>query len=146
MTFFVDTNLLVYARDASEPIKQPLAREWIDHLWETGQGRLSVQVLNEYYITVTRKLDPGMPRDEARADIRDLMNWNPVPVKAALIDSAWTVEGRFGLHFWDALIVAAAQRVGCTYLLTEDLQDGQDFEGLLVVNPFTEDPGRLLSG
>ena len=146
MTFFVDTNLLVYARDASESVKQPLAREWIDQLWKTRRGRLSVQVLNEYYITVTRKLEPGMPRAEAQADVRDLVSWNPVPVNAALIDSAWMVESRFGFHFWDALIIASAFRAGCRYLLTEDLQDGQDLQGLLVLNPFTERSKRLLSG
>lgn len=143
---FVDTNVLVYARDASELEKQPVAREWIDRLWRTRQGRLSVQVLNEYYVTVTRKLHPGMSRGDAQADIRDLVSWDPMPVDAALLNHAWEVENRFGLQFWDALIVASAQQAGCRHLLTEDLQDGQDLDGVLVVSPFTHMPDRLLSG
>ena len=67
---FVDTNVLVYARDASEPIKQRRAALWVEHLWATRSGRTGVQVLNEYYVTVTRKLQPGMPRLQARADVR----------------------------------------------------------------------------
>ena len=146
MTAFVDTNVLVYARDASEPGKQPVAREWIDRLWRTRQGRLSVQVLNEYYVMVTRKLHPGMSIEDAQADIRDLMSWSPMPVDAALLNRAWAVERRFGVQYWDALIVASAQRSGCRHLLTEDLQDGQDLDGVLVMNPFTHQPDRALPG
>ena len=146
MTFFIDTNVLVYARDASEPEKQPVARQWVDLLWETAQGRLSVQVLNEYYVTVTRKLQPGLSQGDAQADVQDLMSWNPVPINAALISRGWMVESRFGLQSWDALIVASAQQTGCRYLLTEDLQDGQDLDGVLVVNPFTHQPDGFLSG
>ena len=140
---FVDTNVLVYARDASEPEKQPVAREWLDRLWRSKQGRLSVQVLNEFYVTVTRKLQPGMSIGNARADIRDLISWDPMPVNAALLDRAWAVETRFGLQYWDALIVASAQQSGCRHLLTEDLQDGQDLDGVLVVNPFPPRPDTL---
>ena len=146
MTAFVDTNVLVYARDASESEKQPIAREWIERLWRTRQGRLSVQVLNEYYVTVTRKLNPGMCGEDAIADIRDLMSWNPMPVDTTLMNRAWTVESRFGLQYWDALIVASAQQAGCRHLLTEDLQDGQDLDGVLVLNPFTNRPDRFLPG
>ena len=144
MTVFVDTNVLVYARDAGEPVKQPIARQWVDRLWQTGEGRLSTQVLNEYYATVTGKLDPGMSPGEAQADIRDLMSWNPVSVAATLLNRAWAVESRFGLQYWDALIVASAHQSGCQHLLTEDLQDGQELDGVLVVNPFRHQPESLL--
>ena len=70
---FVDTNVLVYSRDSSEPTKQPVAEAWRRALWQSRAGRLSVQVLNEYYVTVTRKLTPGMPRDQAREEIEDLL-------------------------------------------------------------------------
>ena len=146
MTVFTDTNVLVYARDASESEKQPVALQWMDQLWDTAQGRLSVQVLNEYYVTVTRKLKPGMTRRDAQADIQNLITWNPVPVNGASVIRAWTVERQFGLQFWDALIVASAQQAGCRYLLTEDLQDGQDLDGVVVVNPFLHQPERFLSG
>lgn len=144
MSTFVDTNVLVYARDAGEPDKQPVARAWMDLLWQSGDGRLSTQVLNEYYVTVARKLDPGMSIDEARADVRDLLAWRPLPVTGEVLTRAWSIEDRFGFSYWDALIVAGAQVLGCDRLLTEDLQDGQDLDGLVVVNPFTHDPETVL--
>lgn len=140
---FVDTNVLVYQRDASEPAKQPKAKAWVDGLWTHRTGRLSSQVLQEYYQTVTRKLRPGLGRDEARQDVRDLTSWAPVPISAAVLDGAFEVEDQFGLSFWDGLIVAAARQASCRYLLTEDLQDGQDLGSVRVVNPFRHDATEL---
>jgi predicted nucleic acid-binding protein len=143
-TVFVDTNVLLYARDASEPVKQPCARAWLDALWELQRGRLSYQVLNEYYVAATRKLQPGLARESARADVRDLMAWRPVGVDSALLEDAWWLEARFSLSFWDSLIVAGARAAGCRYMLTEDLQHGQDLDGLAVVDPFAVEPQDLL--
>ncbi len=143
MPVFVDTNVLVYARDASEPEKQPQAAAWIDHLWRTRTARLSFQVLQEYYATTTRKLAPGLTPEQARADVRDLLAWRPVSVGTELLEAAWSVEDRFGLSCWDALIVAAARIAGCEYLLTEDLQHGAELEGLQVVSPFRAAAGSL---
>ena len=143
MPVFVDTNVLVYARDASEPEKQPQAAAWVEHLWRTRTARLSFQVLQEYYATTTRKLRPGLPPEQARADVRDLVAWRPVPVGTQLLEAGWTVEDRFGLSCWDALIVAAARIAGCEYLLTEDLQHGAEFDGLQVVDPFRAAAGTL---
>lgn len=140
MTVFVDANVLVYARDASQPAKQQTAADWIDHLWRTGDGRLSTQVLSEFYVTVTRKLDPGMAVADARADVRDLLAWRPVPITGELVADAWLVQDRFQFAYWDALIVAAAREAGCDRLLTEDLQEGQDLDGLSVVDPFRTPP------
>ncbi len=137
---FVDTNVLVYARDASEPIKQPQARRWLDVLWASRRGRLSTQVLNEYYVTVTRKLSPGLTPVEAREDVQDLRTWQPILLDVTLIDRAFGMEDSYGFSFWDALIVAAAHVAGARYLLTEDLQDGQDLQGIRVVNPFVHSP------
>ncbi len=143
MPVFVDTNVLVYARDASEPEKQPQAAAWIDHLWRTRTARLSFQVLQEYYATTTRKLAPGLTPEQARADVRDLLAWRPVSVGTELLEAAWWVEDRFGLSCWDAPIVAAARIAGCEYLLTEDLQHGAELEGLQVVSPFRAAAGSL---
>lgn len=140
---FVDTNVLVYARDASAIEKQPQASAWIDHLWAHRQGRLSLQVLNEYYVTTTLKLKPGLSRHEARQDIRDLLAWRPLALDAHVTAGAWTVEDRYGFSFWDALVVSAAQVAGCTVLLTEDLSHGQRLDGIEVVNPFLADPSML---
>jgi len=143
VTVFVDTNVLVYARDDSEPDKQPRAAAWVEHLWRSRTARLSIQVLQEYYATTTRKLEPGLSPEQARADVRDLLAWRPVPVDAEAIEAGWSVEDRFGLSCWDALIVATAKIAGCEYLLTEDLQHGAELDGLRVVNPFRAMAGSL---
>lgn len=139
-TFFVDSNVLVYRRDSSERSKQPRAAEWIEALWRTGRGRLSVQVLEEFYQVTTRRLRPGLPKQEARSEVRDFVAWSPVALTPAVLDQAWDVEERYKLSFWDSVIVAAAQGAGCRYLLSEDLQAGQDLDGVLVVDPFVEGP------
>lgn len=138
---FVDTNILVYARDASEPDKQPVAAAWLDALWERKSGRLSAQVLQEYYVTVTAKLNPGLPVDEARRDVLALVAWAPEPLTSDLIASAWDLQDEYRYSFRDSMIVAAAVRAGCSVLLTEDLQHGQQLGRLRVVNPFMESPG-----
>ncbi len=134
--FFVDTNLLVYSRDASEPEKQQKAMRWMTRLWEDKSGRLSYQVLQEFYITVTHKLDPGLPKDIARTDVRSLISWQPISTSSAVLERAWTIQDRYGLSWWDALIVSAAHTAACRYLLTEDLQDKQDLGNVQVINPF----------
>jgi predicted nucleic acid-binding protein len=140
---FVDTNVLVYARDLSEGSKQEQALVWVEHLWETRSGRLSYQVLQEYYVTMTRKLRPGLPPSDARADVRDLLAWRPVAVQADLLEAAWRVEARGEVSFWDALIVAAARNAGCSHLLTEDLAEGRRLGGVTVASPFVHEPGDL---
>jgi len=137
---FVDTNVLVYTRDASEAEKQAQASAWMRHLWGSRLGRLSYQVLGEFYVTVTRKLNPGLDPEEARKDLRALMVWRPQTIDSEVLERAWILEGRHSLSFWDALVVGSAQHSACPYLLTEDLQDGQSFDGLVVVNPFTHSP------
>jgi predicted nucleic acid-binding protein len=140
---FVDTNVLVYARDAGEPTKQPQALAWLEHLWKSRSGRLSFQVLQEFYVTVTKKLDPGLSADEARAELRSLLAWRPVAVDGDVLQAAWSLEDRHSLSFWDALIVAAAQAAGCEQLLSEDLADGVTYGGVEVVNPFSRRPPAL---
>ena len=140
MPVFVDTNVLVYARDAGETIKQPRALAWLHHLWRTRSGRLSYQVLQEFYVTVTRKLDPGLAPAEARADLRAFLAWRPVGVDGEMLEAAWTLEDRHSLSFWDALILAAAQAAGCERVLSEDLSDGETYGGVEVVNPFRHEP------
>jgi predicted nucleic acid-binding protein len=139
-TWFVDTNVLVYARDTSEGAKQEIAWRWLEHLWRSRTGRLSYQVLDEYYVVVTEKLKPGLDREVARADVRNLMLWSPLPTSCTTIETAWTIQDRHGLSWWDSLIVAAAQTASCTWLLSEDFAHGRVFEGVCVVNPFEVAP------
>jgi predicted nucleic acid-binding protein len=139
---FVDTNVLVYARDPSSGEKHARAREWLADLWLKRRGRVSFQVLNEYYVVVTAKLKPAVKPADARDDVLDLLAWQPQTVDGDLLDSAWGMQDRFGLSFWDSLIVAAAHASGSRYLLTEDLQHGQDLNGVVVMNPFQARPGE----
>jgi predicted nucleic acid-binding protein len=143
LTVFVDTNVLVYAEDRAQPDKHLAARRWLRELWMRRRGRLSTQVLNEFYVTVTRKLAPAMPAGDARAEVRRFQRWQPWLVDHATVESAWAVESRFGLHFWDALMVASAQQQGCRWLLTEDLQHDEVFDTVRVVNPFAVGPELL---
>lgn len=146
---FVDTNVLVYRHDASEPAKQARAEDWYQYVWRRRAGRLSYQVLQELYSTLTRKLKPRFDVDRARALVRGLAAWQPVATDVALLERAWRLEARFSLSWWDALIVAAAQASECRVLLTEDLQAGQMFETVRVVDPFAtpeRTPAELLAG
>ncbi|MBI4642182.1 MAG: PIN domain-containing protein [Deltaproteobacteria bacterium] len=140
---FVDTNVLVYCRDASEPEKQAKAAVWMAALWERRAGRLSYQVLQEFYVTVTAKLVPGLEPDAARRDVRVLLAWQPLPMDTRLLEGAWLLQDRYGFSWWDALIAAAAQAAGCRYLLSEDFQEGMEVGGLRLVNPFRIVPEDL---
>ena len=142
-TCFVETDVL-YARDAGKTDKQPLAEAWLGTLWRQRQGRLRYQVLQEYYVTVTRKLRPGIPVQDARDDVRALMSWRPLSADGVMLETAWAVQDRYGLSWWDSLIVSAAQVAGTAYLLSEDLQAGQDVGGIVVVDPFQIAPEELL--
>jgi len=142
--FFVDTNILLYSRDASEPEKQPVAEELLRRLWESRLGRISVQVLNEYFVNVTGKLDPGLPAAEAWEDVEALQAWNPVELGWALLRKGYPIHQRYGLSWWDSLIVAAADTAACTVIFSEDLSSGQLYNGMRVIDPFTEDPTARL--
>ena len=141
-TIFVDTNVLIYALDPADPKKQQAAQAWRTNLWDSQKGRVSFQVLQEFYAKVTQKWPAAGP--EARAEVRDLLAWRPVLVDADLLERGWKIQDRYQLSFWDALIVAAAKSIACGYLLTEDLQAGRDLDGVVVVNPFLCDPASLL--
>jgi predicted nucleic acid-binding protein len=133
----------VYARDTADLAKQAHAALWMDALWRSRRGRVSSQVLSEFYVTVTQKLKPGLGRDLARGDVLALSEWRPVATDLHVFEHAWHVQDRYGLSFWDALIVGAAQVCGASYLLTEDLQDGQELGGIRVVDPFSHHPDDL---
>jgi predicted nucleic acid-binding protein len=141
---FVDTNVLIYCFDEADERKYRAARSWRAELWKSRQGRVSFQVLQEFYLTATKKW-PDL-RTEVRAEIRDLLDWRPVVIDADILESGWEIQERFQLSFWDSLIVAAAKAASCRYLLTEDLQADQEFDGVVVVNPFKSNPDTFLIG
>jgi predicted nucleic acid-binding protein len=142
-TVFVDTNVLIYALDPSDPKKYSAAQVWRSELWRTHRGRVSIQVLQEFYVKAAQKWPKS--RDQVRAEVQDLLAWNPVSMDYPLIELGWRLQDRFQLSFWDALIVAAAKTVGSRHLLTEDLQPGQNLDGVHVTNPFQTDPSAILS-
>jgi len=133
---FVDTNILVYSEDGANAAKREQAMAWLKVLWQRGIGRLSTQVLDDFYVATTRKLCPPMPAGDARAEVRRYELWQPWQIDHATVESAWAVESRYGLHYWDSLMIASAQHLGCRYLLSEDLQHEQRYGGVQVINPF----------
>jgi len=133
---FVDTNVLVYAHDRSETRKQPLAQALLEGLWASRMGTLSTQVLQEFYVVATRKLDPPMSRRAAREIVALYAAWPLVQVDLALILVASELEERHKLSFWDALVVEAARRADATRIVTEDLQAGRHIGGVRIENPF----------
>ena len=135
---FVDTNILMYSVDTSESRKHPVARSWVERLWQERSGCLSYQVLSEFYMTVTGKLSPGLDPRDARELVRSLCAWQPLAIDTNAIERAWRLMDRFSLHFWDALIVGAANLCEAHTLLSEDLQAGLEIDGTRIVNPFLE--------
>ncbi len=136
--FFADTNLLIYAIDLSEPQKRTAARGWIDALWSTDSGTLSWQVLHEFYATALRKL--RIPVSEVRPLVLDYIRWHPLGMNRDLVERAWYWQDHAKISYWDSLIVAAAEKLECSWLLSEDFQTGQKFGALTVVNPFLKRP------
>jgi predicted nucleic acid-binding protein len=138
---FVDTNVFLYAVDQANLQKQHAAQAWRTYLWESSRGRISFQVLQEFYVNAIRKQPSA--RIEIRKEVTDLMAWQPIVLDSAVIVRGWKIEDRYGISFWDSLIVAAAKVASCRYLLTEDLQQGQELDQIIVVNPFLSEPLSL---
>ena len=134
---FVDTSILVYAHDASAGGKHQQAKRLLERLWASGQGCLSLQVLQEFYVTITRKVPRPVDPADARLMVLNLSRWM---VHAPTVDDvlgAIDAQTRLGLSFWDAMIVHSAARLGCRRLYTEDLSDGQLYMGVVAANPFS---------
>ena len=133
---FVDTNVLLYAVDTREGAKHHAARQWMDRLWRERSGRTSVQVLSEFYVNATRMLSGRLNAEQAWEHVSALSEWDPQSIDVGLLDSGRGVQARYGLSWWDSLVVAAAHRQGCGSLLTEDLQRGAVYAGVTVLCPF----------
>jgi predicted nucleic acid-binding protein len=133
---FVDTNVLLYAHDAAETKKQPIARALLAELWADRSGVLSTQVLQEFYVVATRKFKPPMLRSEARELVALYATWSVVQIDAGLILDAAALEEQAQVSFWDALIVEAARRAGALRLVTEDLLAGRRIVEIAIENPF----------
>jgi predicted nucleic acid-binding protein len=141
-TVFVDTNVLLYAVDPRDAGKQAAAQSWLRRCWADDCGRLSTQVLHELYANL-RRIAPRLDVDAARGMVRRYRAWRPWLVDAETVDAAWDVQDRYGLHYWDALMVASAQHQGCAYFLSEDLQHEQVLDNVRVIDPFRVGPDLL---
>jgi predicted nucleic acid-binding protein len=132
---FVDTNILVYAHDIDERAKRAVAREVLRELWNDGTGVISPQVLQEFYVSVTRKIVVPISKAAARQIISAYALWC-TEVTSSDVAAAFRIEDEAQIGFWDALIVAAAAKSGAAKLLTEDLNPGQIVAGVMIENPF----------
>ncbi|NLE60323.1 MAG: PIN domain-containing protein [Planctomycetes bacterium] len=133
---FVDTNILVYAHDTSSGAKCARARELVRELWDSGEGGLSIQVLQEFYVAVTRKAPRPLSAADAARIVGDLSTWEVYCPAVHDVLDAIRVHERWRLSFWDAMIVVSARQLGCRVLWSEDLNAGQVIEGLEVRSPF----------
>jgi predicted nucleic acid-binding protein len=132
---FIDTNILIYAHDLDAAEKHTISATILKHLWETETGIISAQVLQEFYVNVTRKIPNPLPKTKAREIIQSYLMWHVELNDIKTIFAASEFEERYNLSFWDALIVAAACNAKVEKILTEDLNHGQRIEGVFIENP-----------
>jgi predicted nucleic acid-binding protein len=135
---FIDTNVLLYTLDASNPLKRALALRWRDALWQSQTGRLSWQVLNEFYSNATRKI--GAPAITIRRLVEAYTRWKPRGFSLQLTQRAWYWTDHARINYWDALILAAAERSGCRWLLSEDFTHKRKYGSVEAINPFLAEP------
>jgi len=133
---FVDTNVLVYAHDLTAGAKHDRARALIEELWDTRQGCLSIQVLQEFFVTTTRKIPRPLDATDAARIIEELAHWHVHAPAAADVLAAIDVHRHARVSFWDAMILRSAKELGCNIVHSEDLNSGQEYEGVEVRNPF----------
>lgn len=132
---FVDTNILIYAHDLDAGLKHERAMAKLRELWDSGTGRLSVQVLQEFYVNATQKLASPIARSTAREVVKTYGVWVRHATTVETVTRATEISDMARISFWDALIVASAEEVDADELLSEDLNDGQEIAGIKIVNP-----------
>jgi predicted nucleic acid-binding protein len=133
--YFVDTNILLYAHDRSAGVKHERARQLVERLWNSGQGVLSTQVLQELCINLRRKTARPLPVEEVRHLIQDYLSWEIIVNTQASVLQALEIEVRYQISFWDALILHAAESSGALVLYSEDFALGQKYGVVQVINP-----------
>ena len=133
---FVDTNVLVYAHDVTAGDKHERARALVEELWDSRAGCVSVQVLQEFFVTTTRKIPRPLGAPAAARIISDLARWHLHAPDAGDVLAAIDLHQESGASFWDAMILRSAKELGCETLHSEDLNPGQTYAGVQVRNPF----------
>lgn len=133
--YFVDTNILMYAHDASAGVKHERAQALVEGLWRNRSGALSTQVLQELCVNLRRKAGRPLDAKATREVVADYLTWHVVVNSGASVLEALELEEQYHVSFWDALVVCAAQVCGAEVLYSEDLSDGQVYGSVRVVNP-----------
>jgi predicted nucleic acid-binding protein len=133
---FVDTNILVYAYDLTQGEKNEKAKELMLSLWESGLGCVSVQVLQEFFVSVTRKATKPLSPGQAKQIVQDFSDWKVHRPGIRDMVAAIDIHQRYQISFWDAMILQSARQSGCGILWSEDLSEGEDYAGVKVVNLF----------
>ena len=131
---FIDTNVLVYADDKGAPAKQKRAVELVSEHRRSRTGVISLQVLQEYFVTVTRKLH--VDARIARRKVELLAEFDVASPDVADVLAAIDLHRLHGMNFWDALIVCSARQAGCSVLFSEDMQGAREIDGVRIINPF----------
>jgi len=132
---FVDTNILIYAYDTQAGNKHAICKQKLRDLWESGSGVISTQVMQEFYVNVTRKIPEPLSLSHARRIIKNYEVWQVELITPRLVGIASEIQERNQLSFWDALILATAIQGNVKILFSEDLNSGQLIDGVEVVNP-----------
>jgi predicted nucleic acid-binding protein len=140
---FVDTNVLIYARDPAFPTKARQAQTWLSALAAKDEAVLSPQIINEFVAVSLRRF--RVPLQEIHARACDLVSWCHASTDSATTLLAMRVQSEYRTSWWDALVVSSALGAGCRYILSEDMQPGMVFHDLTVVDPFASDPEAILS-
>jgi predicted nucleic acid-binding protein len=133
---FLDTNVLIYAHDRSAGDKHLRAKELIQGLWQSGEGCLSIQVLQEFYVNATAKVARPLAPDTVAQIIADLSVWQVHRPGVEDVLDAIRLQGRYQLSFWDSMIVASALQLGCQTIWSEDLNPGQVYDSVQMLSPF----------
>jgi len=136
---FLDTNIIVYAHDRSSSDKHEAAKEIMDYLWESRKGVISVQVLQEFFVCITKKIVKPLLIKNARIILEYLSNWDVVVNDKYITLKAIDLHEKYRFSFWDSLVIQAAIQGQAGILLSEDLPDGQIVKDLRILNPFTEE-------
>jgi predicted nucleic acid-binding protein len=133
---FVDSNVLIYAHDSDAGARQSQAAQWLKQLWQSQNGRMSVQVLQEFYVNVTQKIPIPLAKPAAREVVRNYGSWVHSETTPSTVVRASEISEIWKISFWDGMIVAAAEQSEASVLLSEDLNHGQMVTGIRIVNPF----------
>lgn len=141
---FVDSTTILYTQDRRLPAKRERSTRWLRRLLSSQRMVVSLQVLNEIYAVASRKPDFAHWRPTVQTFIQDSLVWTTPPLDASATREAWALEDRYRISFWDAMVLVSANRAGCGYFLSEDLNDGQLYGAVRAINPFRHTPEDVL--